>query len=261
MAQHNFILVNELYIAEKLSHYMKNIIAAVILLLSCYTTSYSQNQANNTEEKPFIEVTGTAEKEIIPDEIYVGITLRERMVNKEKLTIESQEEKLKNALKEIGIDISKNLSVSDLNADFIRVRWRKKDVIAQKDYTLKVSDATTLGKVFQKLDELDILDARIQKVNHSKMDSIKKSVKIIAIKAAKDKADYLLLAIGEQTGKPLIIKEEETRNYQLQQLSNRSNVSKRFDDLDQLVEIDKEDEIQYQKIKVQTTIYVKFGIK
>ena len=260
MAQHNFMLVIELYIAEKLSYHMKNIIAAVLLLLICHTTSYSQNQVNNTEEKPFIEVTGTAEKEIIPDEIYIGITLRERMVNKEKLTIETQEEKLKNALKEIGIDISKNLSVSDLNADYIRVRWRKKDVIAQKDYTLKVNDATTLGKVFQKLDELDILDARIMRVYHSKMDSIKKSVKIIAIKAAKDKADYLLQAIGEQTGKPLIIKEEATQNYQLQQSNYRSNVYKRFDDLDQVVE-DKEDEIQFKKIKIETTIYVKFGIK
>lgn len=51
--------------------------------------------------------------DIIPDEIYIRITIKERYENKEKLTIEMQEEKLKTALKEIGIDI-KNLSLEML---------------------------------------------------------------------------------------------------------------------------------------------------
>ncbi len=237
---------------------MKNIIFTLLIAL-CFITAEAQT-TQNTDERPFIEVTGTAEVELIPDEIYVRITIRERTVNKEKQTIEMQEEKLKNALREIGIDIAKNLSVSDLNADYIRVRWRKKDVIAQKDYTLKVADAETLGKVYSRLDDLDILDARISKVHHSKMDSIKRYVKILAIKSAKGKADYLLKAIGEQAGKPLIIKEQEIPyNFQLQQSNYRSNVYKRSENLPQSA---LEDEaVHFQKIKVQTTIYVKFGIK
>src|SRR5688500_13611914 len=129
---------------------MKNPILILSLLFWLFIIPSKGQTTQNADDKPYIEVTGTAEKEIIPDEIYVGIMIREKIVNKEKLTIEAQEEKLKNALKEIGIDIAKNLSVSDLNADFIRVRLRKKDVYAQKDYTLKVADAESLGKVFQK---------------------------------------------------------------------------------------------------------------
>lgn len=242
---------------------MKNIFLPLIVLFSLFIITAKAQTAQNTDDKPYIEVTGTAEREIIPDEIYVGITLRERVVNKEKLSIEAQEEKLKNALKETGIDIAKNLSVSDLNADFIRVRWRKKDVITQKDYTLKVADATTLGKVFQKLDELDILDAKINRVYHSKMDSLRKSMKIAAIKAAKEKADYLLHAIGEQASTPLIIKEQED-NFTNDLNAFRGNVyikaNKSYDNLDQLIDSEK-DEIEFKKIKIRAVIYVKFGIK
>jgi len=225
--------------------------------------TFGQNNTPKTEEQPYIEVTGTAEKEVIPDEIYIGIVIRERYVNKAKVTIEEQEEKLKAAVKSLGIDLT-NLYLSDANADYVKIRWQKKDVLTKKDYTLKVSNATTVGQVFQELEKLEITDAFISRVNHSKMDSLRKEVKILAIKAAKDKADYLLTAIGEQTGKPLIIKENETLP-----LSNVSGVynwgglsERKLYYVDGIKVRDKEeDEIQFQKIELQTSIYVKFSIK
>lgn len=48
-------------------------------------------------------------------------------------------------------------------ADYVRVKINLKDVISQKDYTLKVSNATELTKVFKELDKLNIKDAFIQK--------------------------------------------------------------------------------------------------
>jgi uncharacterized protein YggE len=214
-----------------------------------------------TEEQPYIEVTGTAEKEVTPDEIYIGIIIREKYVNKVKVTIEEQEEKLKIAVKSIGIDLT-NLYLSDANADYVKICWQKKDVLTKKDYTLKVSAATTVGQVFLELEKLEIIDAFISRVNHSKMDSLRKEIKILAIKAAKDKADYLLTAIGEQTGKPLIVKENEN-------LPNKTLASVRGSRLSETeyyvddVKMKSEDnsEIQFQKIKIQTRIYVKFSIK
>jgi uncharacterized protein len=229
------------------------------------TTILSYGQTNNlkTEEQPFIEVTGTAEKEVIPDEIYIKIIIRERYVNRVKVTIEEQEEKLKEAIKSLGIDLS-NLNLSDANADYVRIHWHKKDVLTKKDYTLKVSTATSVGQVFTELEKLEITDAFITRVNHSKMESLRKEVKILAIKAAKDKADYLLIAIGEQTGKPLVIKENEiSTNYTI------SNVNVRGDRaggteyyIDGLKNKSEEDnEIQFQKIKIQSSFYIKFSIK
>ncbi len=211
------------------------------------------------EEKPYIEVNGSAEQEVIPDEIYISIIIREKYVNKEKVTIESQEEKLKTYLKEIGVDI-KNLYLSDANADYVKVKWRTKDVLTKKDYTLKVSDATTVGKVFQKLDKLEITDASIERVDHSKLDSIKKEVKIKAIKAAKNKADYLLAAIGEQTGKPLIVQERDN-GMPLHFAANVRNDEEAYSWDSAGTRKDKKEEIEFSKIKIEASIYVKFAIK
>lgn len=234
----------------------------VIIALLGGTTIFAQTTPE-AEEKPFIEVTGTAEQEVVPDEIYIKITIREKYVNKEKITIEAQEEKLKAALREIGVDV-KNLSLSDANADYVKVKWGTKDVLTKKDFILKVGDAVTLGKAFQQLDKLEITDAFVSKVNHSKIDSLRKEVRIMAIKAAKAKTDYLLMAIGEQTGKPMVVRELELENLPLS--SNIINVggsraSMQGYYIDGIEMKDDEEEIQFQKIKLQAAIYVKFLIK
>ncbi|MGY8910765.1 MAG: SIMPL domain-containing protein, partial [Flavobacteriales bacterium] len=44
--------------------------------------------AQSTGQKPYIEVTGTAEIEIVPDEIYLDITLKERTEKGKKITLD-----------------------------------------------------------------------------------------------------------------------------------------------------------------------------
>jgi len=240
---------------------LKQLLTMAFLLTTIFT--FGQTNTSKTEEQPYIEVTGTAEQEVIPDEIYIGIVIREKYVSKVKVTIEEQEEKLKNAVKSLGIDLT-NLFLSDANADYVKVYWWTKDVLTKKNYTLKVSDATTVGKVFKELEKLEITDANISRVNHSKLDSLRKAVKILAIKAAKDKADYLLTAIGEQTGKPLVIKENEILpNRTLANVNvrgSRSSETEYYVD-GMKMKSDDNNEIQFQKIKIQTSIYVKFSIK
>ncbi|MDD2983649.1 MAG: SIMPL domain-containing protein [Crocinitomicaceae bacterium] len=239
-----------------------------LLIWSCLLTtsiSFGQTNLQKSEERPFIEVVGYAEKEIIPDEIFIAIVIRERWYYKVKVTIEEQEEKLIGSLKTLGIEID-NLSLSDANADYVKVRWKVKDLMAKKDYTLKVATATQVGQVFQELERIEITDASIAKVSHSKIDSLRKEVKIMAIKNAKDKADYLLTAIGEQTGKALIVTENS-----LGQSITREDISKLpirqaagiagtvYSNNSSFVE--KEKEVQFQKIKLASGIYVKFAIQ
>lgn len=239
---------------------LKQFFTMAFLLTSIFT--FGQTNTSKAEEQPYIEVTGTAEKEVIPDEIYIGIIIKEKYVNKVKVTIEEQEEKLKASIKVLGIDLA-NLYLSDANADYVKVSWQKKDVITKKDYILKVSNATTVGKVFQELEKLEITDALISKVSHSKIDSLKKVVRIMAIKAAKEKADYLLTAIGEQTGKPLIITENPqliyNSEYQNRMTRNVSSVASTVGGI--YSSVDKDNEIEFQKIKLTSSIYVKFSIK
>ena len=170
------------------------ILSAFFFSIILYPWLLSAQMAGELREPPYIEVTGVAEQEVVPDEIYVSIIIREKYSNKEKVSIQVQEEKLKGQLKSLGIDMS-NLFLADANADLITIRWKNTGLLTQKEYTLKLSNATQVGQVFQQLDKLDITDAGIQRVHYSKLDSLKKEVKIAAIKAAKAKADYLLAAI------------------------------------------------------------------
>lgn len=238
---------------------LKLLLTGTLLLTTILT--FGQTTTTFTNEDPYIEVTGTAEKEVIPDEIYIGIIIREKYLNKVKVTIGEQEEKLKNTMQLLGIDMA-NLTLTDANADYVKIGWQNKDVLTKKDYTLKVSNATTVGQVFQELDKLEITDAFISSANHSKMDSLRKEIKIAAIKAAKNKADYLLTAIGEQTGKPLIIKEtvENNSSSNVNFRGSRSNETYYLIDGIKVKGSD-ENEIQFQKIKIQSSIYVKFSIK
>lgn len=236
----------------------------IFILFFCISGNvFSQTAANKTDEKPYIEVTGTAEHEVIPDEIFVKIIIREKYVNREKVTIEEQEKKLKEALTSIGIDLN-NLSLADAEADYVRVRWTKKDLLTRKDYILKLNSAMQVGQVFQEMDKLEINDAEVSRVNHSKTDSLNKAVKIMAIKAAKDKADYLLGAIGEKAGQPLII--NETGNKYVGAASARlvNTRGSRLNEVEYYVDGVKvketEKEIQFEKIKIRSEIYVKFLI-
>lgn len=227
---------------------------SLLVFLTVIMVGFTQE---NQEVKPNIEVVGTANKEIIPNEIYLSIRLKERMEGREKVTIEAQEEAMKNALIVIGIDL-KNLSLSDANAGYIKVNWTKKDVIALKEYTLMVENASVVGKVFEQLDALKIDDVNIDRVDHSEMDKFREEVKIEAIKAAKRKADYLLEAIGHETGRAVHVYENQinnlrqtvaTANYYIEQKESYGSFSK-FDK-----------SIQFEKIQLQASIYVKFEIK
>ncbi|MCG9910700.1 MAG: SIMPL domain-containing protein [Flavobacteriales bacterium] len=238
----------------------------LITALLLFTTLFVSGQpitpnTPKTENIPYIEVTGYAENEIIPDEIFIGFSLRERYEGRIKITISEQEEKLKSALEAIGIDL-KNLFLSDVNAGYIKITWQKKDVLTKKDYTLKVGDASTLSLVFQEFEKLSISGAKISKVSHSNIENLKKDLRIKAIKIAKEKADYLLEAIGEQTGKPLIITEsvnEAWTKIDIAKMPSRSVGELYLGGTP--ADLGDTKEIEFQKIKLTSTIYVKFSIK
>jgi uncharacterized protein YggE len=240
---------------------MKYITCYFLIALITNTVSVSGQVKNEQiDTRPYIDVTGTAEKEVVPDEIFINIVLRERYENKEKMTIDIQEEKLKTSLKEIGIDI-KNLVLSDANADYVKIKWKTKDLLTEKDYTLKVTNADAVSKVFGVLDKLTINDAFILKVSHSLIDSLKKEVKIKAIQAAKAKADYLLAAIGEKTGKAIVVEERDYALFQQQnRFLNEVVVNSNYSNQGLNYKEKEEDVIQFQKIKIQSGVFVKFLI-
>ena len=238
---------------------MKKSFLAILLL--CNGILFSQT-SNESTLKPFIEVVGTAETEIIPNEIYLNISIKERMEKGEKLTIQSLENSLRKHLLNVGIS-EKNLSISDVNAVLAKTGWWKEEILSVANYTLKVNGADKLKKLFEGFKKLKIHNVNITKATHSNIIELRKKNRIKAIKIAKEKADYLLNAIGEKTGKPMIVNEISKNN-----LSNFSNLnyqnqysSNRIEKLNISNHWSNDKVIQFEKIKVASSIYVKFSIK
>lgn len=210
------------------------------------------------KEIPAIEVVGTGEMEIVPDEIFISFTLKERFEGKNKIDIENQEKELKKRLLKLEVDL-KDLQLADAASDFITIKRKKKDVIASKDYILKVKTTSQIANVFELLDEIDAFDANIQRVDHSEIEKYKSEVKMIAVKAAKEKATNLLAAIGETIGKPLLIQERE-------QYEDQPFLRKTMEIANMSMDAGRKEEaplpeIGFQKIKLKYSVFARFAIK
>jgi hypothetical protein len=72
---------------------------------------------------------------------------------------------------------------------------------------VKFKTSQQVIQLFSVMDSLAISNAYISKYSHTKMEEYKKQIKINAITAAKEKAQYLLSAIGEKAGKAISVHE------------------------------------------------------
>lgn len=207
----------------------------------------------------YIEVTGSAEMEIIPDEIYISVSLSERYDGREKVTLAVQDEKFFNAIKELGIPMG-DVQLSDAVTDYSYYKWRKEDALATKDYIVLVHTAEMTSKLFKKLVDIDAENAKVTKVSHSKIEQYRKEVKIKAMKATHEKAEYMLEAIGQELGKPIVITELNenvlTTNYAQYDMNSYRTANFMLADGYTMPA-----EISFQKIKLKYEIYGKFEIK
>jgi len=191
---------------------MRKIIITLTILISISVCA--QNGVKNFIDQNYIEVTGRAELEIIPDQIYLKIFLNEKEFKNKKSIVEIEKAMIEK-LTEIGIDTEKNLAIKDFASNFQFYWLGKSDIFVTKEYQLIVHNAPTAGKVFIELEKIGISNITIDKLEHSKIREYRKKVKIDAIKAAKEKASELAIAIDQNIGRALFIEEIENNNFYL----------------------------------------------
>lgn len=177
-----------------------------ILLLVCLAAIAVS--AQNQPERRVIEVNGSAEQLIVPNEFTFKITLTERVENKKKITIEEQEDALRTELSRLGIDVVKDLSIYDISSTYFRQR-KLKDVLGTKDYRLKIRDLEKIAQLQDLADRINVSKLDLISTDNTEMVKYRKETKIAAIKAAREKAQYLLEAIGSKLGMPVNIDEKE----------------------------------------------------
>lgn len=218
-----------------------------------------QAQTKNFLDQPYLEVAGNADTLITPNEIYIKINITEKDT-KDRISVEELELKMYNALKALGIDVDKQLSTSDMASNFKSYLFRGKDVMKSKQYILKVSDAVTASKVFMELENLNISNTSIERVDHSDLEGIKNKMRSKAVDNARARAVALTKPLNQSIGAAIHIADNEVYNTS-NQLRGRLEevVVMGYSARKQAgVEIPK---IEFEKIKVDANINVKFTLK
>ena len=190
----------------------------------------------------------TAMMEVVPDEIYVKIILREKE-QRGKTELEQQEKKLFQTLQKVGIDVKKDLAVRNMVGD--RYKLKSGAMKLRKEYVLLLHDVNTLDRVFAGLEQMGGVEAEVERVDHSQIEKLRREVKEDAIKVAKEKATGLAAAIGQSIKEAIYIREEHWGGMAAQYMSNVA-----FD-------VDRggvDAGVDFEKIKLQGTVLVRFKL-
>lgn len=224
-----------------------------VLLLSVFILA--QAQTKNFIDQPYIEVSGSADTLVTPNEIYIQILISERDT-KNRISLEDLENNMVNGLKSLGIDTEKDLTASDIASNFRFYLLKNKDILKSKEYELKVKNATTAMRVFMKLEDLGISNASIDRADHSEYDMIKNMMRSKAIKNAKEKATALTKPLNQVAGPAIFISDNESSGSFL----SGKVAGLQIRGVASLKEDRQLPNIEFKKMKVEATISAKFTL-
>ena len=202
-----------------------------ILQLCFWYIPASYAQENDTLYR-YIDVTGNAELEVLPDQIILAITIEEYL--KEDL---DQNTQYRNYHKKVDIAILEQNLITDLKKLCIgreRIsqrqspgQWRNmqygEDAMQSRVYYINIQNMNERDRIFTTLHTAGITSISTKELKSNNLAEYNKQVMVEALKDAQNKADLLLRSIGAKTGPVISISEiEDTRNT----ADNRSNEDK-----------------------------------
>ena len=178
------------------------LVAALMLTTSLYA------QQTNVMDQPYIEVSGQAEVEVVPDKIYVQITIDGDSKGQE--TVLQQEKEMVQRFDALGIDVEKKLVVQEL----FNSALKSNKVTTFKMYRLEVNSATQLAHVFQALQAIGIAQAEIESVDVSNKEELIQKIRAEAAQNARQNALVLANALGQELGEALYVQDYSTSPYE-----------------------------------------------
>lgn len=246
------------------SHLFKNnfIMKKIILALSASLCLLIANaQTDNTIKQRTINVNGHSELEITPDEIYVDIELREyTKKNGDKVDIESIRNQFLAAVKSMNIAdtdiVVQGYSGWDGNYWYYQKNKKKNpDMKAGITYEVKLKTVDDMDKLVDKLDDEATQNFYISRTSHSNIDSIKKELKMQAIKNAKEEAVFLASALSDNVGDALVINDpNESNNYPQPMMFKTNGIMANADQSAPM-------NVDFKKIKIEMNVNVTFELK
>ena len=194
---------------------MKNIqliYLAGFLLIACYGF-IGTNEPEKYKNERTIEVTGSADVEVPSDDVELIIQISE-YTHEKKESMEHIQSELFEKLEGAGIAKS-NIQLKDMgNQYYWRYYWDwhywnnpSSRPYLSKQISVRMESMAQADRVVESLKMRGITNIHLGKSTNKNITEYRKKVKLEAIKAAKEKASYMLEAIGEQLGSVISIKE------------------------------------------------------
>jgi uncharacterized protein YggE len=228
---------------------------AITIFTLLIITSTAMSQSKNFLDVSYLETSARVDTLVSPDKIYLNITIQEKD-SKGRKSVEEQENKMAQSLKNLGVDIEKQLTIKDLASNYKKYFLRSKEVLKRKQYSLLVYDGLTAGKVMAALEDIDIANTYLEKTEYFKMEELELTLKSRAVKKAKRKAEALTKPLGQKVGMAIHIVDNSQPYYP------RYNQQPRM----QMKGMAMEDaapeplDIGFEQIKVESTVNVKFRL-
>lgn len=188
-------------------------IKVLLFAISLLATLSLQAQTNGR----YIEVTGTSEIEIVPDEIHYLIEIREYFKEEFDGKSKPEEYRTKVPLAEIEQGLREALANSGIPQNAIRTQeigdyWRQQgqDFLLSKKFDITLTDFNQINEIVKRIDTKGIHTMRIGELENNDMLAYHQKGKIEALKAARRKATYSVEALGKRLGEVIRIVEKDS---------------------------------------------------
>ena len=220
-----------------------------------------------------ISVTGSASMEVIPDEIYVQVDLREyKKKGEDKVELDKIKSDFLANCKTAGI-AENDISVASYDGYNMANIWRRRkkdpELLSSISYQIKFNTTKMMDDLVNSLDDQATNNFRITRTSHSKIVEYRRQLKVQAVKAAREKAVYLTEAVNEQLGQAIEINEpDESTSSDVLSNAYRNNYKSLGEN--SLVRLDQskngyygvtDEGVDYRKIKLRFEVKVLYALK
>lgn len=232
---------------------MKKVVLPVLFLLISATAI---GQQKNFLDMPYLETSAKVDTLVVPDRIYLQIVLQESDT-KGRISVEELEERMAKGLERLGIDLKKQLAVSDISSDFMKYFLRGKEVLKDKSYELLLYTARDVGQVVGELEKLGIANVSLSRTEYSDEEGLELALKKMAIEKARTKAKIMVETLDQQLGKAIhisdggfYVRSQAQPEYSIRTMAAQ-DAEMSFAGIDS----------DFQRIRMEAQVQVKFAIE
>jgi uncharacterized protein len=227
---------------------MSKIFIIIALFILCLPLTAQEN-LNQTQS--WIEVNGTAEREVMPDRLHIQIEASDT----KQIKLDEVESYILKMLKKNNIPADR-LSLVDASGQTVEYWFKKDEMVKTKFYKLVIDNTRQLKIVMDELNKKGINRIDLTKTELSNDNELKDELLAEAVKNAMTRATKMLSVTGQKPGKLLVVRENNIFNDSGEFYPPRTYMMK----ADMQTEQQPQDVAAIKKIKYSASVYVKQAI-